>query len=652
MDELRNKEYIEMDYCFTEKRYETAEQKLNKYLGREEEQDLFQREDHDQVQKESYYERKIKRYTALSDKTNENLVAFTNKNPYRNAKKRASNAKDATAHLVKAKNLQEQLFREKEKLKSNPENADEIQQTIYDLEDKLLDERHDASQYEVKVKAANKEDELIKSEKVDLTYYVCRLKLMRDRGLAYTGKYKDILQKYKKAAEQIGKRTYDYRRYGYNTREKLEFDIQDREDEKEYIMGLTATLDMNKLIHAAKKLSKDKKFEKEDRKSLDYIVGDGIDLMSEEVIRDRITMMLFSLSKESDIGTFSKYAKEEPKDLVWDHKKELNEEQYNAYLMENVKDGSKQQCEEEYRKAAEFMTVRKAIESKQLNVETDKHYHQFVPKRTSPVINIPLQGWKLHIGARNMRDFYEIGKYLVPDLIKMRAKFKLVNMATYNDEKYAECYLQREVEGSKKKEANVIGKEFTIYPNEDFDINKLSEQSKAVLRKISTRAAKTDKALDDTRITTRFAGFVGTNFVNDKGDLMADVRGKYKVPSFVSEANSLSEISQFYCDIKKEYEKSKDLLHYLNQYMIGKKLPNDKNSLPLAIREMLGKDQMDILLEKINNLPKGTIFPEDSEIIYSKPPRYSDYGINKTYLNGKWYISYPVIYRDWINKLI
>lgn len=639
MDTLKmNKEY-DVREKFIVENDEYAEKKLDKYLGRKEEDSEFAEQDGAYVMnyKKNYYDKKIERYKALSNAKNKNLVDFSKTHKDRSAKKRATSAKTAEEHLKNSREIYYKLSLERDRYKKAEAGKEEIQNNIRALEDQLLEERYKATQKEIEVKSLNKSDEKMKLTKAKATHILCKLELMKERGELFSEEYLKLREEYNKNYKELAKfmGKEDKYRSGFVSDD---LERKDARENRKYVQSLASELDTNKLGYCIGKMIDNGIISNSNRDSYNYLVGDGCKLMSEEVIRTRFMMMIEDVDSVGDVKAFIEYKTEKvpDKSMFWKGN-DYDEESYNKYLFENANDS---RSEEEYTKALEYVAKTKPGRDKDIEIKNSKVYQGFNYKNF--VQNQPLQGWKLHVGVRNARDFYEAARVLVPEFIRLRISFKIVNVNKYTKDKHADYYKDKKASG------NFIGKEFTIYPDENFNYEKFSDEAKAILTKPLTRRAATDKSFENSRLTARFGGFLGHNLMNPNGLLESDERDEieggeeYKAPSFVDESRDVSTITGFYTDIRKEYEEKNNIERYVNQYMLGIRLDKDA-LLPFGIIEVEQKE--------IPNLKKCIKKGEHIEDNL-KYTQTADWGVAYITVDGQCYMAYPAVHKEEYEKLV
>ena len=170
--------------------------------------------------------------------------------------------------------------------------------------------------------------------------------------------------------------------------------------------------------------------------------------------------------------------------------------------------------------------------------------------------NLPIQGWKIHFSCDTAKDYLEAIKIMVPELIRNNIQFKIVN---------PECY-QYEYSPS-----NLFGKEFTIYPNQDFKLENFSKAFMDCLNKNVSRHPHSDKSIGG-RANARYGAFrLNGNYIyNGYGQPVTDNRseGVFK-PDFVDDA-SIADMLTFYSRIEEKYRSTGDLKLYVQEALTGR----------------------------------------------------------------------------------
>lgn len=167
---------------------------------------------------------------------------------------------------------------------------------------------------------------------------------------------------------------------------------------------------------------------------------------------------------------------------------------------------------------------------------------------------LPIQGWKFHIATDDIRDYYEIVKKAIPEFIENHFVFKVVEPFVYNNE----------------NTSNLYGKDITLYPNEQFTMQKLSPEVRKLLDKETEKIAASDIPIQG-KIKGRFGSFFYLKLINRCGSVVKDNRIQAGSDILSSIDCKPEEIINFQEDIKKRYELHHDQRRYVQEYMLGMK---------------------------------------------------------------------------------
>lgn len=167
--------------------------------------------------------------------------------------------------------------------------------------------------------------------------------------------------------------------------------------------------------------------------------------------------------------------------------------------------------------------------------------------------NIPAQGWKLHVAADSLEKYCEMMEVMIPELMENNVQFKVVA---------PEHFLQQ-FDGK-----NIWGKEFTIYPTDNFDLSRFSKKFRDLLSETPTRQSQSDQYFG-CRLTARFGGFTKRDTMDKDGCRYRDDRtpGKYS-PDWIGDT-TLNDVLAFQKNIKDKLAQTGDFKLYLQEYMQG-----------------------------------------------------------------------------------
>ena len=168
---------------------------------------------------------------------------------------------------------------------------------------------------------------------------------------------------------------------------------------------------------------------------------------------------------------------------------------------------------------------------------------------------LPLQGWKFHISASDISDYYNLYSIVVPELDKLGVAFK-----TVKPEKF-----QQQLNSAQ------LGKALTIYPGPGFDINKLSEKAKSFLLSDSREHIVPNGDMKiQGRIFARYGRFkksLGEEFITSpEGQIEYDpkVYRQHK-PQFMTN-DTPDSILGFYSNIENKFNQTGDRKTYMQEY--------------------------------------------------------------------------------------
>lgn len=198
--------------------------------------------------------------------------------------------------------------------------------------------------------------------------------------------------------------------------------------------------------------------------------------------------------------------------------------------------------------------------------KTDKFYAQ-----SANVVHhdLPTQGWKFHISARDLADYERLLSVALPEFDKLGVSYKVTKPESFE-------------EHHSKSQAY---KDITIYPTPSFDINNFSPELRSVLLDEQSPMPGED-ALIQGRIGARYGKFRGEAGASKEslgilsapdGKLVADTRGVSFKPDFVSEMYP-QEILGFYSDCARRYQETGDFKRYLQEAATMTKSDGRSNS--------------------------------------------------------------------------
>lgn len=169
--------------------------------------------------------------------------------------------------------------------------------------------------------------------------------------------------------------------------------------------------------------------------------------------------------------------------------------------------------------------------------------------------NLPLQGWKFHISARNINDYYNLCKIAIPELDHLGVAFKMVKPEAFQHQ----------------MESEQIGKAITIYPSPAFDINKFSPQLKnMLLQDAPDHVIPNGDTQIQGRIFARYGRFRparGFQYISSpNGQVQFDPKSqRLPKPDFISKS-SPEDILSFYSYIENKFQQTGDTKTYMQEY--------------------------------------------------------------------------------------
>ena len=176
--------------------------------------------------------------------------------------------------------------------------------------------------------------------------------------------------------------------------------------------------------------------------------------------------------------------------------------------------------------------------------------------------NMPIQGWKLHVGADNIIDYYRLYKLVNEDIRNdlFNYKIKFVNPKYFKTEKFDE----------KGSPINIYGADLTIYLDNKNDFQNISNNLKAYFNESQTRTKYSDKETG-SKVTYRYGRYIGGDFkdyiIDYNGNLASDSRNYYR-PNFIAD-NSLNKILNINNIRDKKLEITKDFCQYAQEAALG-----------------------------------------------------------------------------------
>ena len=177
-----------------------------------------------------------------------------------------------------------------------------------------------------------------------------------------------------------------------------------------------------------------------------------------------------------------------------------------------------------------------------------------------------LQGWKLHVAADNVLDYYRLYRSIKEDMDNgVEVSLKFINpYKFYTDEQ------KNQYEQLNGRTPNLYGKELTIYLGQNANIDNFSEKTYKLLYEVSQRHAPNDKIVAP-RITARYGQFnpIQSNIIyKPDGNITNDTRyGNYK-PDFIKE-ETLTDILSVSKQNKNILEQTGDFEAYLQNAILG-----------------------------------------------------------------------------------
>lgn len=187
---------------------------------------------------------------------------------------------------------------------------------------------------------------------------------------------------------------------------------------------------------------------------------------------------------------------------------------------------------------------------RQLNTE---FCHDIDPDR------IPLQGWKFHVSVRDLADYENVLKKLLPKLEEQGIQYKVLNPA----------YLQGQLQSAQK------GKAITIYPTPGCDLRKLFYKNPLS----ATQRLMNQDAVDiyneqkiQGRVFARFGelrGGTNHSLLDPQGILTTEVRGQAVKPDFVSTEPSIADITNFYTQSVNRAGQTRNYKDFIEETFLG-----------------------------------------------------------------------------------
>lgn len=236
----------------------------------------------------------------------------------------------------------------------------------------------------------------------------------------------------------------------------------------------------------------------------------------------------------------------------------------------------------DYRRLAEYLNrmpdlhyqaVQQPVQSQQSHVRTDadriSHLNEMIDKyvlhvgesrvgasnstfcQTANVIQtqLPTQGWKFHISAKDLADYERLLETMLPEFDKLGVAYKVT----------------RPSELDKLNSGQQIGKAVTIYPTPAFDINRFSPELRNLLGEDGIQPI--GDAQISGRIYARYGKFRGENTHDlsaPDGKIVPDPRHSAVCPDFVQERYA-NQILGFYSDCVQRYNETGDFKRYLQE---------------------------------------------------------------------------------------
>ena len=191
--------------------------------------------------------------------------------------------------------------------------------------------------------------------------------------------------------------------------------------------------------------------------------------------------------------------------------------------------------------------------------------------------NMPRQGWIINISAKGYYDYRKVVLNIVPDLVKMKACFKVVT---------PECY--------SGKIENVI----TIYSTGQFNFANFTKKSQLLL--LDDINIQTNKYLFG-RLSAIFQNFFGTRIIDASGFITDLAEGS--IPNLPKHLEPM-DILNYHEKILQKYKDSEDLVQYLQEFLIGISCHKEKIFYNVYLIESKN-------IEKVKQIP---IFKDNEDI--------------------------------------
>lgn len=209
---------------------------------------------------------------------------------------------------------------------------------------------------------------------------------------------------------------------------------------------------------------------------------------------------------------------------------------------------------------------------------------------------IPIQGWKLHISADNIVDYYKVYLTLTEEINNGKnISLKFVNPDKFLSEEEAQIELS-----TKGSIPNRFAKEVTVYLNPNFNILELSDKAKRLLNENIHRHPTHDKYFGG-RISGRYGQFCRFNqnsLLDGKGGNILDDRyGKCK-PDFIKE-NTLEDILNINQKNQERFAKTGDYKAYIQSTLLGTEISNNDKYIFTEI--IVDKNQRQNLIDKLGH---------------------------------------------------
>lgn len=199
-------------------------------------------------------------------------------------------------------------------------------------------------------------------------------------------------------------------------------------------------------------------------------------------------------------------------------------------------------------------------------IQTSKKYYssEMFDKR-----NMPRQGWVINIAAKDYYDYRKVVLNVVPDLVKMKACFRVLSPKFYTG-----------------GIMNVI----TIYATDDFVFTDLTKKSQMLL--LDDINANTNKYIFG-RLSAIFQNFFGTRIIDASGIITDIAEGS--LPSLPKGLEPM-QILNYHQNIIKKYNNTENIVQYLQEFLVGIECRKDKIFYNVYLIESRN-------IEKIKELP-------------------------------------------------